>query len=188
MVATTGKKRKTAERGCFAPLRRLMADRSGVTAIEFAILAMPFLLLIFATIEICVAFAAQQVLANTTDTVAREIRTGQLQPANLNQAKLQNLICTQIQIIVANGCPGLHFDLEQYSTFAAAAAVRTQYSNGDLNTSGFGVNPGGSGTKNMLRVYYEWPLMTGFMSNWMSNVGDGKMLLFATDTWQNEPY
>lgn len=187
MDATVGKEQKTKYRGWIRALWRLMGDRSGVTAIEFSILAMPFLLLIFAIVEICVAFAAQQVLANATDKYAREIRTGQMQAAQA-KTNLKADICAEIQIIVASQCPGLYIDLEQYSTFAAAAAVTTQYSGGNLNTSGFGVNPGGSGTKNMLRVYYEWPLMTGFMSNWMSNVGDGKMLLFATDTWQNEPY
>jgi Flp pilus assembly protein TadG len=82
----------------------------------------------------------------------------------------------------------IHFDLENYATFADAALVRTKISNGDLDTTGFNVNPGGPLTINMLRVYYEWPVMTDFMASMMSNLNGNKTLLFATATWQNEPF
>jgi hypothetical protein len=58
----------------------------------------------------------------------------------------------------------------------------------DLDTSGFAVTPGPSMTKNMLRVFYKWPVMTDFMRKSMSNLKDGKTLHFATVTWQNEPF
>ena len=54
---------------------RFLRDRRGTTAIEFVILAIPFSLLVFAILESCVSFAAQQVLADTADRVARELRT-----------------------------------------------------------------------------------------------------------------
>ena len=43
-------------------------------------------------------------------------------------------------------------------------------------------------SKNMLRVFYKWPVMTDFMRKVMSNLKDGKTLHFATVTWQNEPF
>ena len=40
----------------------------------------------------------------------------------------------------------------------------------------------------MLRVFYPWPVMTDFMSKWMSDIKGGKTLHFASVTWQNEPF
>jgi len=56
------------------------------------------------------------------------------------------------------------------------------------DTTGFDVDPGPSMSKNMLRVFYRWPVMTDFMRKSMSNLKDGKTLHFATVTWQNEPF
>ncbi len=57
---------------------RFLRDRSGSTAIEFAALALPFSMLVFAILESCIAFAGQEVMANATDDVARQLRTGQV--------------------------------------------------------------------------------------------------------------
>lgn len=180
---------RTATRERPSLLARFLRNRKGSTAIEFTALAIPFSLLVFAILESCVSFAGQQLLANATDDLARQVRTGQLKPADLNETVAHTLICNQLQILVASGCPGLEIDLEQYATFADAAKVRTKYtSDNDLDTTGFDVKPGLSMSKNMLRVFYRWPVMTDFMRKQMSNLKDGKTLLFATVTWQNEPF
>jgi len=170
-------------------LKRFTRNRDGSTAIEFTMLALPFSLLVFAILESCISFAGQQVMANVTDDIARELRTGQIKAADLNEIKLKKIICDRLEIIVAQDCPGLVVDLRQYPTFAAAAAVKVKIgANRDIDTTGFAVTPGPSLSKNMLRVFYKWPVMTDFMRKSMSNLKDGKTLHFATVTWQNEPF
>lgn len=176
---------------CDCPTKpsRFLRDRRGATAIEFALLAMPFSLLVFAIIESCVSFAGQQVLSNATYDVARQIRTGQIRPADLDETKLKEMLCARLDIIVADNCPGLIVDLREYGTFADAAKERIKLtSDRDIDTTGFAVKPGPSKSKNMLRVFYKWPVMTDLMSKMMSNLKDGKTLHFATVTWQNEPF
>lgn len=169
--------------------RRFLGNDRGSTAVEFAVLAIPFSLLIFAILESCVSFAGQQVLANATDNVARQLRTGQVRSTDLTEAKLKNMICADLEVMVAKGCPGLIVDLKAYTSFADAAKVRIKLTpGGDIDTTGFGVTPGKSMSKNMLRVFYKWPVMTDFMRKSMSNLADGKTLHFATVTWQNEPF
>ena len=58
----------------------------------------------------------------------------------------------------------------------------------DIDSTGFAVDPGPSTSKNMLRVFYKWPVMTDFMRTMMSSLPDGKTLLFTTVTWQNEAF
>ena len=146
-------------------LSRFLRNRSGSTAVEFTLLAMPFAALVFAILETCISFAGQQVMSNATDDIARQIRTGQLKPAALTETTLKQMICDRLEIIVAEGCPGLEVDLQKYDTFALAAAVRIKFTDGDLDTTGFyPPTPGLSQSKNMLRVFYRWPVITDFMS------------------------
>jgi Flp pilus assembly protein TadG len=167
---------------------RFLRDRSG-SALEFAALALPFSFLVFAILEACVSFAGQELMADAADEVARKLRTGQIKAAELDEAKLKELICGRLDIIVAKDCPGLVVDLREYATFAAAAAVKIKLTSGkELDTTGFAVSPGSSQSKNMLRVFYKWPVMTDFMRKSMSNLADGKTLHFASVTWQNEKF
>jgi Flp pilus assembly protein TadG len=170
-------------------LRRFRRDDSGATAIEFTILAIPFMLLVFAVIESCVSFAGQQLLSNVTDEVARQLRTGQLRKEDVNENSLKQLICKDLELMVAAGCPELEVDLQHFDSFEQAAKVRIKLTAaGDIDTSGFKVDPGPAMSKNMLRVFYRWPVMTDFMRKAMSNLNGGKTLQFATATWQNEPF
>ncbi len=51
-------------------------------AIEFALIALPFFLLIFAIIEVSLSFTAQQVMSNAADDIARQLRTGEITAAS----------------------------------------------------------------------------------------------------------
>ncbi|MBB6469683.1 pilus assembly protein [Aminobacter carboxidus] len=171
-------------------LARFMRNQSGSTAIEFAVLAIPFSLLVFAILESCIAFAGQQVLANAADEVARQLRTGQEKAAGFTEEKLKDQICAKLQVLVSKDCKAqLVVDLRSYPTFADAAKVKLKLtSDRDIDTTGFAVTPGPSMSKNMLQVIYKWPVITDFMRASMSNLKDGKTLQYATVTWQNEPF
>lgn len=168
-------------------LGRFRRNREASVAVEFGLLAIPFAMVIFAVLESCVSFAAQQVMSNATDDIARQIRTGQLRNPNENQ--LKTIICDNMMILVTSQCKqNLTVDLRSYNTFADAAAVKIKITNGQLDTTGFQVAAGGSMTRNMLRVFYKWPVMTDIMRMKMSNLSDHTILHIATATWKNEPY
>ncbi|MER8461648.1 TadE/TadG family type IV pilus assembly protein [Mesorhizobium sp. M1409] len=171
---------------------RFLRDRRGATAIEFAILSVPFALLVFAILESCISFAAQEVMANITDDVARRLRTGQLRAADIAGTNLRDMICTKLQIIVSQDCKDqLQVDLRQYTTFADAAAAGFKIQGGQIIlTNGtaeppFAVTAGAPESRNMLRVFYKWPIMTDLLAQ---SMGGNKTLHFASVTWQNEPF
>lgn len=186
MDTTTTKAAARPRRALFS---RFSRDRNGAVAIEFMALALPFSLLVFAILESCISFAGQQILTNATDNVARQLRTGQVKGTDLNETKLKAAICDQLEVIVAAGCPGLEVDLRQYASFADAAKERVKLTGDrDIDKTGFAVDPGLSLSKNMLRVFYRWPVITDYMRKSMAGLKDGKTLHFATVTWQNEPF
>ncbi|MET0575540.1 MAG: TadE/TadG family type IV pilus assembly protein [Mesorhizobium sp.] len=171
---------------------RFWGDQSGSTVVEFSMLLLPFLLLLFAILETCISFAAGQVMANAVDDVSRQIRTGQIKADGLNATNLHNLICGKLEMMVASGCPGLAIDLRTEDTFSKLAAIPMPITGtGDARTINAGmtqVQKPMSLQKSMLRVLYPWPIMTNMMQKSLSTLADGKILLLATATWQNEPF
>jgi len=183
-------------------LSRFRRDARGSVAIEFSMLILPFALLTFAILESCISFAGKQVLANAADDVARQFRTGQLRAPATPQEKeelkeeIVAQICGRLEIIVTKGCPGLKIDLRHFDSFPEAAKLGFTISSGEISltdngktdSNGFDIDPGPTMSKNMLRIFYEWPVITDFMSKYMAKLNGGKTLHFATMTWQNEPY
>ncbi|WP_367716484.1 TadE/TadG family type IV pilus assembly protein [Nitratireductor sp. GISD-1A_MAKvit] len=164
-------------------MRGFIKNRDGATAVEFAILIFPFLLLVFIIVESSIAFAAQQLLTNATDDVARLFRTGQEQRATLNETKLHKMICDRISMLMTGDCPGLAVDLRQFDSFEDAAKASQGFNpDGSFDTR---LDLGPALSKNMIRVYYRWPVITNILAD---QLPDGKMLLFSTSTWQNEPF
>lgn len=169
-------------------LARFKRDRSGSVAIEFTLLALPFFLLVFAIIETCVAFGAQQIMANAADIVSRDIRVGELKTAAATQAEVRKRICDELSVLVTSGCPGLEIDLKSYSRYADVPTTIPRTSNNDVNTSGFTVSVAGPSEKHHLRIFYRWPYYTDFIGSKMAELPNGKTLIYASATWQNENF
>ncbi len=185
--------RKQADGSRKGRLRRaFLRDGRGSVAIEFAMLIIPFSMLTFAILESCVSFAASQLLANGTENVARQLRTGQLKKADITADIIRDKLCAQIQIVVSTGCPGLKFDLREVKTFKEAADLKVIFDGSgqdrELASVNFTFSPGKSMTKNTMRVFYEWPVITNFISSSLANLKGGKILHYSSATWQNEPF
>ena len=179
---------KNTRRRWAGPFRALRRDRRGATAIEFSLLALPFALLAFAILETTISFAAQQVLTNAVDRIARDIRTGQLTLANTTEQQFRDKICGEISVIVGSSCSGLVWDLKSYPTFADVPKSIPRSPDGDIDATGFDYDPGIDSSIVSLRLFYKWPVLTDVMRSSMSNLPDGKTLLYASVTWQNEPF
>jgi len=175
-------------------LRRFLRAQNGVAAVEFALLIVPFLLIVFATIEVGVSFAARQVISNATETVARKLQTTgkigdiQIKDAAISEEALRTELCQQMQFMVAAGCPNLSFNLGTYDGFDKVPTDEILDDEGRLTRTGIA---GTSGTSaiNQLNVVYAWPVLTNILYLVKSpHAAGGTMPLFATITWQNEPF
>ncbi len=79
----------------FRIVRRFKKNEDGATAVEFAIVAGPFFLLVFAIIETSLLFFANQYIETVVDDVARLYRTGQL--TNIStQSDLKQEMCRRV--------------------------------------------------------------------------------------------
>jgi Flp pilus assembly protein TadG len=177
-------------------------SRDGSAAIEFALLAIPYFMVIFAIIETFIAFAGEQLVSNAVDTMSRKIRTGQITAANTTRTAFRTAFCNEVSILIAcssteAATPSkLFVDVQKFSTFAAIPTTIPRTStaaNADINTASFQYAPGGAGTINMVRAYYKWQIITDLIRPYISSVrpADGSSayyLIVATATFQNEQY
>src|ERR1044072_5505367 len=98
--------------------RRMLREQSGATTIEFAMVAAPFLELVFAIIETAIVFFAGQALETAAADSARLIMTGQAQTQGYDQGKFKTAVCNKIYGLF-NCQGGVFVDVKTYPTFAS---------------------------------------------------------------------
>lgn len=181
-VATS---RLTQQASFFNRGTRFARDRRGVTAIEFAMLALPFFALILAIFETSLIFLGELTLDNAVDRVARQVRTGEISKAKMSEQDFSKAICGRVEFLM--DCSKLKIDLANYSDFAAIPAG-APIKNGDIDSSAFGYAPPASETIASLRVYYKWPVTTDIMRKYLSDMADGSHLLVGMAAFKTEPF
>lgn len=179
-------------------LKRFLRSRDGAAAIEFALLAIPYFLIVFAIIETFIAFTGEQLISNAVDTTARKFRTGQI-TAQTTEADFRNEFCNEISFLIqCNGGDSdrLILDVRSFSSFADIPTTIPR-----VGGAAFGAlaatnayQPGGPGTINMLRAYYRWEIITDLVRPYISTIrpADGSLpkefLIVATAAYKNEDY
>src|SRR5262245_10221714 len=112
-------------------VRRGIGDAAGVTALEFALLAPVFLLLLFILLETGVGFMSQAMLQNAVNNTALLIRTGQVQTLGMSQAQFHNAMCQHATVFIA--CDDLQIDVQSFQNFAGAEYDPPLAPDGTLN-------------------------------------------------------
>jgi len=165
--------------------RRFGRRRDGATVVEFAIVIVPFLAIMFAIIEIALVFYAGQVLETATADSARRIMTGEVQNSKMDVVAFKADVCGRLYALF--DCESVHIDVKKYDTFSAAQ-IPQPVKNNELDVNGFGFEPGAQGDIVVVRVAYEWPIFVRDFGFSLSSLASGKRLLMATAAFRNEPY
>jgi Flp pilus assembly protein TadG len=172
-------------------LRRFIVRRDGATAVEFALIAAPFLALMFGILELGMVFMVSTTLDNATDTAARQIRTGQVQTGGGTVATFKSTICDHMAWLGSSCDANLYLQVQTFPKFADVAVTdpSTQAALDDMKTdpSKYFV-PGGPEDIVVVRAYYEWDLITPLLNDGLGNLPGGKRLIMSTATFRNEPY
>ena len=167
--------------------RRMLREQSGAAAVEFAMVAAPFLALVFAIIETAIVFFAGQALETAVADSSRLIMTGQAQNGGFNQAAFKNAVCAKIYGLF--DCQnGVYVDVQKFTTFGSVAMPSPVDANGNFQSSGFGYNPGGPGDIVVVRLFYQWPVYVALLGFDLHTMNGGKRLLAATSAFRNEPF
>lgn len=177
-------------------LRRYLGNKEGASAIEFAILFLPFIMLVFAILELAIVFFLTAVMTHATHEVAREIRVGQFQMDSCTNgaAEFKQRICDKMYA-VGKCTQRLRIDVITDSNNNFADADLTP-----IPTEEDPANPGqpqmpadvfqttGPRDVVVVRANYYHHLAAPKTITQLANMPGNVRLLTATTAFLNEPY
>jgi Flp pilus assembly protein TadG len=169
--------------------RHFVRQQNGAAAVEFALVALPFLALTFAILETALVFFAGQTLETAVADTGRLIMTGQAQTAGFSQADFKNQVCARLAGGLFDCANGVYVDVKTYTSYNNAATTNTApVNNGKFDTTKMNYNTGSPGCIVSVSLYYQWPIYVSLLGDNLSNLNGSNRLLVATSVFRNEPY
>ena len=166
-------------------VRRFVRQQDGSAAVEFGMVAVPFLGLTFAILETALVFFAGQTLETAVTDLARLIMTGQAQTGGWSKEDFKNAVCSHVYGLF--DCAGqMYVDVKTYTSFASINQT-PPVTNGALDPAKVTYSPGGVGDIEVVTLYYAWPIYVSLLGNNLADMGNNRLLV-ATAVFRNEPY
>jgi Flp pilus assembly protein TadG len=167
---------------CKGFLRRFGRARDGATAVEFAMIVMPFLGLVFATLELGMMFLVSTTMESSAQSAARTIRTGQFQSGAATAAAYKTAVCNGMGWLGADCQANLLTDVRTFNTFNAVSTAPPIRTAADVV-----FQPGQACSIILARATYNWTLLAPGLSG-VTYTGAGKVKLQAAAAFRNEPF
>lgn len=165
----------------------ILKDKRGSAAVEFALVAGPLIFLICACVELALVFLVSVTLDNATDLASRDIRTGLTTNANTSVQQFKQKVCDQMSWLGGGCVSSLQVDVQTYSSFADLSAAPPPIKDGKYDAASFRYNIGAGTRVQMVRVYYEWPLISPILDGALSRIGTNAVIS-AKAVFRNEPF
>lgn len=161
------------------------SERASV-AIEFGILALPFITLVVAIMETAIIFFSGQILESALNDTVRLIRTGQAQATSYDLAAFRTRVCDHTYGLF--DCSQIRLRVRTVDTFAAVDLSPPI----DPGTGQWQIVEGFSGGVGrsivVAEAHYKWDRLIELPGLNFSNAPDGTLLMSATRVWRNEPF
>lgn len=176
--------------GAVRRLRQVVRDSKGSAAVEFALVAPPFLALMMSTFEVGWFYFATSQIDSAAIETARLIRTGQVQKAGFTKQDFFNAVCPRVRAF--GDCDEiLTVEVDTFPSFQALAtdAAPVVCSNDEPSqVTALAYNPGGENAIVRLRVCLLYKTINPTIGVNVSETADGKRRVYSTYIVQNEPY
>jgi Flp pilus assembly protein TadG len=168
------------------PLKRFLRSQKGAPALEFALVAAPFVLLFMGILETALVFFANAELENGMRDVARQIRTGQIRSDQLSAAELKDRLCAELSSLLACDA-SLAIDVRPFGGFGDVDFSNPLDEDGNLQPT-FEFDTGKPSDVVLARAFYKWKIVTPILGGFLANMSDNERLLTASFAFRNEPY
>jgi Flp pilus assembly protein TadG len=174
-------------------LTRFRKDSSGATAVEFAMIAPVFFLMLFVIVETGLMMFTEYVLQTSVQDAARLVRTGQAQGGQMASGDLKTKVCRLASVII--NCSGkVTVYMASASDFAALKVAMPSYlgvgkkADGSPGPSSYSC--GGPGAAVGLIATYDWDFSVPYFMNFMANMSgiSNTRRLAGIAMFKNEPF
>ena len=174
--------------------RRFARAERGVTAVEFALVSVPLLMLVFGILELGLVMLVTTTLDAATQSASREIRTGRFQTSltqpDVTAGGFKSLVCGRMTWLSSQCATQLVVEVQTFANFNGLAnAPPPPAANFDpAHPTPPCFSPGQPGDIVLVRAYYDWKLFTPLLDDALDNTGAGARRLLSTTAFRNEPY
>lgn len=147
--------------------------------------ALPFCLMVFAILELGLVFVTDSILENATIETGRLVRTGQASAASMTKEQFKTALCSRMSIFSGDCTARATVDVREIPQFAITPP--DPMAGGVFSDAALTYTNGDPGDLILVRVWYRQPLLTTFLSQGLSRLNDGKVVLSTTTAFRNEP-
>ena len=167
-------------------LKKWTKKEDGSTAIEFALIAVPFVFMLIGIIELSLYFATTSLLHGAAENAARLVRTGQVQQASGDpQQMFEEALCDHAAVFIS--CNDIQYEVITLNDFADFSNYPPQYDEeGNLVTNGF--SAGGVNDVVLIRAVHRYNFATPLLAPILGEDGTSSRLILSTIVLQTEPY
>ncbi|MCB1444647.1 MAG: pilus assembly protein [Rhizobiaceae bacterium] len=166
-------------------LRSLARDRKGSAAIEFAILALPFFVVIFAIAEIAVMYFVDSGLDAAVHKAVRQVRVGVAKSGNWDAAKFKQVVCGELSY--SFDCTSKLKVRATVITDMASITKASPISSGSLAvTEDFDL--GDSKSYVLVQAFLPWNPTFKLYALSTDRLSDGSYVLGSAELIKNEPF
>jgi hypothetical protein len=159
-----------------------------MAAIEFAMVGLPFLMLLFGIIAVGLFFFTTFALENAVEDAARLIRTGQAQQSGMTAEEFKQEVCARAPRYVDCDLK-MRVNVQSFTGFGSIVAPSCVDTGGNLvPPTGTTFDPGAESTVVLVTVCYEWELPGKIPFLNLANMANGSALIQASTTFRSEPY
>lgn len=178
----------------YKAVRAFLRAEQGATAVEFALVALPFFGLILVAMQIAMVLWCTQILEAAVATASRQLYTGQFQTAAAGagvtaaadlQARFKTLVCS-VALNSFDCTNALSVDVRTFSAFSTST-VASPNNNGVYDTSGYSYQtPSGSAIV-VVRASMQFPNYASLFAP-PTSLANGNQLIMATAAFRAEPF
>jgi Flp pilus assembly protein TadG len=183
-------------------LKRFARARSGATAVEFGLVALPFLGLSGAALEAGITFFGQGILQQAVTDAGRQIYTGQFQTANTGTTDPQTLINNFRTAMCSPGgqarittfpCANVRISITKAANFSSATPVRATVTDPQTGVSNWNPNFASytcarAGDVIVLQAAIDIPVFFPLLGAAYATLPDRRRVLQAATVFQVEPF
>lgn len=175
--------------GTVTPLK-FRRDEKGATAVEFALISVPFFMLLMSTFEMALMLWTSQQMEEAVFQGSRTMLTGDSRTIYANPAtaaaEFRDALCANMSLIL--DCKTrLKVDVQTFASFASATS-NSAISSGALNTSAFAFQPVTPSSIVVVRAVLSYPLTMSTWSSAFANLNNGDRALMANIAFRTEPF
>lgn len=150
--------------------------------------AAPFFFMLFAILELGLVFVTDSTIDNAVQETGRLVRTGQAQTSAMSAQTFKDEVCERMSLMATDCANRTTIDVRVIDQFKDVNPPDPMEDGETFNDQDLVFETGDPGSLILIRVWYEQPLITPFLREGLSRLGNGKMVMTSTTTFRNEPY